>query len=1047
MADSGRNSLHPEHEKVRERRMTGDRRRDGRVRTTREAVAASLAVLLGAAGAAATGLVAGADAGAQTTPAATWHFAATGSLLAARAHASTAVLHNGEVLVAGGTGGASGAPLATSELYDPATGSWKATGSLPLPIADSTTTVLDSGEVLVAGGLTGSAGALTPTGDSMLYDPATGTWAFTAKGLSTASYGASAALTAGGDVLYAGGLTSVGAGAVATSVAELYDPATRTWSSTASLPEAVSGAESAALPGGRVLVAGGETGSSGTISSQAEVYIPWQRAWKPVAPLQVPVADATTTALGDGVVLVAGGKVATNGTATNRTQIFLPGSGSWTAAGNLPFASYGGSAVQLRSGAVLAVGGMTGTSGVATTAAALFSLSTKSWSSTASSLSARAFAALALLGNGDVLVAGGQGGSGPMTESELFAPVTTAAPAFTSPAALQLRLGSYSHFVITATGSPAPRISESGTIPSGMSFAASSSGTAVIWGTPRAEPAASYEITLVADNGVGSPAVQHLVISFVTPTAAPAFTSPAALQLRPGAYASLKITASGSPAPSISVSGTLPPGMFFAAGTTGSATIWGRPLDDVAPSYDLTLVARNGVGSPAVQHLVISFAKAPVFTSPPSVGVLAGHGLSFAVTCAGLPAPRLSESGALPPGLSFRPGADGSASISGSVASGVHGTFGVTLVAENGVGNPVVQHLSIVVSTPQPPRFTTSPSTQVQAGSAASITLASFGVPTPALSESGQLPPGLTFSARSNGSAVISGTPPPSARGSYPIIVTAANGSGPAAVEHLNVVVSVPMISGGAGYWYATATSELVVQGAAAPIVARTPQHPAKVVAMAATPDGLGYYLLSSAGGVSNYGDAAFSGSIVHLTGRLRTTAVAIAVAPGGHGYYIVTARGNVFQFGDANWYGSPAHARIAPVAAFAVTPDGHGYWVVTVDGQIYPYGDARFLGAPADHAATRVAAFAATPDGNGYWLVTTSGEVMAFGDAGSYGSLEGKRVPPIKAFAPTADGHGYWIVSRAGNVYNFGDADFYGSSAHTRLSGPVTAFAVDFWA
>jgi len=69
-----------------------------------------------------------------------------------------------------------------------------------------------------------------------------------------------------------------------------------------------------------------------------------------------------------------------------------------------------------------------------------------------------------------------------------------------------------------------------------------------------------------------------------------------------------------------------------------------------------------------------------------------------------------------------------------------------------------------------------------------SFTVTTSGVPTPTVSESGSLAPGLTFTANSDGMATISGTP--TAAGSYPITITAHSGFGPDATQVLNIVVN-----------------------------------------------------------------------------------------------------------------------------------------------------------------------------------------------------------------------------------------------------------------
>ena len=78
----------------------------------------------------------------------TW--TATGSLATARSSHTATLLPNGKVLVAGGLDGSGS--LASAELYDPASGTWTATGSLATARDFHTATLLPNGKVLVAGG-------------------------------------------------------------------------------------------------------------------------------------------------------------------------------------------------------------------------------------------------------------------------------------------------------------------------------------------------------------------------------------------------------------------------------------------------------------------------------------------------------------------------------------------------------------------------------------------------------------------------------------------------------------------------------------------------------------------------------------------------------------------------------------------------------------------------------------------------------------------------------------------------------------------------------
>ena len=119
--------------------------------------------------------------------------------------------------------------------------------------------MLPNGKVLVAGGSNDNSLA-----SAELYDPASGTWTTTGS-LANARYFHTATLLPNGKVLVAGGYS---AGSYLAS-AELYDPASGTWTATGSLADARRFHTATLLPNGKVLVAGG---SGGGYLASAELY-------------------------------------------------------------------------------------------------------------------------------------------------------------------------------------------------------------------------------------------------------------------------------------------------------------------------------------------------------------------------------------------------------------------------------------------------------------------------------------------------------------------------------------------------------------------------------------------------------------------------------------------------------------------------------------------------------------------------------------------------------------------------------------------------------
>src|SRR6266571_8487289 len=132
---------------------------------------------------------------------ASWRY--TGNLNFARAVHTATLLPNGKVLVAGGS------DLESAELYNPTTGVWINTGNLNAARSEHTATLLPNGKVLIVGGTVGGPEDVVSVNSAELYDPATGTWSSTGN-LNTARSQHTATLLPNGKVLIAGGGDYVG---------------------------------------------------------------------------------------------------------------------------------------------------------------------------------------------------------------------------------------------------------------------------------------------------------------------------------------------------------------------------------------------------------------------------------------------------------------------------------------------------------------------------------------------------------------------------------------------------------------------------------------------------------------------------------------------------------------------------------------------------------------------------------------------------------------------------------------------------------------------
>lgn len=219
-----------------------------------------------------------------------------------------------------------------------------------------------------------------------------------------------ATLLGSGKVLITGGCAGNSCEKILSSV-ELYDPVSQTFQSLPSMSTPRASHAAAVLPDGRVLIAGGWTGTGYTKS--AEIFDPETKQWKPAGAM----SEATTTliaiTLKDTSVLMTGG---------GNTEIFDPSSNSFLPVAKTQEEYY--LAALLENGSVLMIGGQ-GKNDNVLDEAAIFDPTTGKIRKTNAMNTPRVKHAAVLLNDGRIMIIGGsdkRAYQGRYTGTEFFDP-------------------------------------------------------------------------------------------------------------------------------------------------------------------------------------------------------------------------------------------------------------------------------------------------------------------------------------------------------------------------------------------------------------------------------------------------------------------------------------------------------------------------------------------------------------------------------------------------------------------------------------------------
>jgi hypothetical protein len=351
-------------------------------------------------------------------------FASSGIMYVPRTGHTATLLKDGKVLIVGGGD-------ATAELYDPANGNFSFTGP---PIAGrlhATTTLLSDGRVLITGGLGLTAvpdGHLRLLNTAEIFDPATGTFSSTGT-MAQARQQHTATLLADGRVLVAGGYFD---DICFTASTELFDPIAGMFSSTGFMLSERVGHASTLLASGEVLVVGGANGCAPDAADDppwdplfAELYEPNSETFQEAGNMSTTRIHHVAVHIPTGKVLVLGGippvqnfpEQALN---PSYAELYDPAANAFSPIAGLTISHERFTATLMPSGMILLVGGRDA-SGIPTTEVKLLDPASGVLTPTGALGTARVGHTATLLQDGTVLVTGGMDANGnALATSELY---------------------------------------------------------------------------------------------------------------------------------------------------------------------------------------------------------------------------------------------------------------------------------------------------------------------------------------------------------------------------------------------------------------------------------------------------------------------------------------------------------------------------------------------------------------------------------------------------------------------------------------------------
>jgi uncharacterized protein (TIGR03437 family) len=215
-------------------------------------------------------------------------------------------------------------------------------------------------------------------------------------------------VAASGRLYYIGGLDQSGP----TTRVQIYDPDTNQWGTGASMPTAVTAAQTAAV-GSRIFVIGGWSDADGTATNLVQVFDAATNRWTRQPPAPIPEFGGVAASVGTRIFVMGGWSTDGGGKSTLTTQVHILDTltGAWSTGTSAPVAVAGASLAPV-GGNLYLIGGITADHTVSD-AVSVYSSGTNSWSSGPSLLRGVYEAAAGNVGTRIYLVGGRLSEGGP----------------------------------------------------------------------------------------------------------------------------------------------------------------------------------------------------------------------------------------------------------------------------------------------------------------------------------------------------------------------------------------------------------------------------------------------------------------------------------------------------------------------------------------------------------------------------------------------------------------------------------------------------------